>query len=89
MDTQYVKTLNSTLALKQLSNMTSGPFPFLTGKPINTVLDPDLLQVPELLFLFLDFLLLLDDLCITVLLLHPQLLDYVAVLQLLLGQLFT
>ena len=53
------------------------------------MLNSDLLQVPELLLLLLDFLLLLCDLCVALLLLHTQFLDYVALLQLLLGELFT
>lgn len=39
----------------------------------------------ELLFLLLELLGLFDDSCVTVLLFHPQLLDDVGMLQLLLG----
>ena len=56
---------------------------------VNYVLQSDLLQLPELVVLLLDFLLLLGDLAVTLLLLHTQFLDDVAVLQLLLGQLLT
>lgn len=49
----------------------------------------DLLQLLELFFLLLDLLLLLRDLGLALLLLHPQFLDDVGVLQLRLGQLFT
>ena len=55
----------------------------------NIGLNSDLLKVLELFFLLLDFLLLLGHLYVALLLLHTQLLDDVAVLQLLLGQLFT
>lgn len=55
----------------------------------NHVLKSDLLQLPELLLLLLDFPLLLGDPGVALLLLRTQLLDDVTVLQLLLGQLFT
>lgn len=52
-------------------------------------LHPDLLQMLELVLLLLDLLLLFHYLCVTLLLLGTQFFDDVAVLQLLLGKLFT
>lgn len=49
----------------------------------------DLLQLAQLLFKVLDFLLLLGDPVVSFLFLHTQFLDDVAMLQLLLGQFFT
>lgn len=49
----------------------------------------DLLQLAQLFFKVLDFLLLLGDPVVTFLFFHAQLLDDVAMLQLLLGQFLT
>ena len=63
---------------------------FIFGFPFSlNALKSYLLQLPELLLLLPDFLLLLCDPCVALLLFHTQLLDNVAVLQLLLGQLLT